>query len=65
LPNLVAAGKHAQFVAEVENLKHMRSCVNEMLKPDGLNFKPDFAAESLNFQSPARSGQISAAILRL
>jgi hypothetical protein len=31
-------GKHYQVIAELENLAHMKSCVDEMLDKNGLNF---------------------------
>jgi hypothetical protein len=40
-------GKYYQVIAELENLAHMKSCVDEMLKADGLNFNPDFVARVL------------------
>jgi hypothetical protein len=56
LPSLKAAGKYEQAVAELENLEHIKSCVDEMLKPiadGGLGFRPEFVARvvlnELNF----------------
>ncbi|MDR1457594.1 MAG: hypothetical protein LBI47_01960 [Puniceicoccales bacterium] len=45
LPKLQVAGKYKQLIAELENLEHIKSCVDEMLKQDGLNFKPEFVAK--------------------
>ncbi|MDR0742452.1 MAG: hypothetical protein LBE98_03240 [Puniceicoccales bacterium] len=45
IPYLQSASKNWQAVAEVENLRHIQSCAEEMLREDGLNFKPEFVAK--------------------
>jgi hypothetical protein len=44
IPYLQRAGKNQQVAAEIENLRHIRSCAEEMPNGDGLNFKPEFVA---------------------
>jgi hypothetical protein len=45
IPYLQGVDKTRQAVAEVKNLRHIQSCAEEMLKEDGLNFKPEFVAK--------------------
>jgi hypothetical protein len=45
LPDLQKLGKHKQLITELENLEHIRACIDEMLDPNGLNFKSDFVAK--------------------
>ncbi|MDR0595588.1 MAG: hypothetical protein LBF94_02775 [Puniceicoccales bacterium] len=42
---LQRVGKDLQVRAEVKNLQHIQSCAEEMLKENGLNFKPEFVAK--------------------
>jgi hypothetical protein len=45
LPKLQTAKKYKQLIAELENLEHIKSCADDMLNENGLNFKPKFVAK--------------------